>query len=912
MRILLANIPWRREGRCGVRAGSRWPHIKDHAEGGYMPFPFFLAYSAALLKKNNFNIEFIDAIAEGLSETNFLHHLKSFNPDLILIETSTVSLHDDLAFIEKIDEQFPIALSGPDVNIRKKEFLKHNKRISYVLKGEYEYTLLDLARNLAKNLDLKEVAGINFRNRNGDICLNPGRPLIKDLSSLPWPLREGLPMEKYLDAPGGMPLPSVQMLASRGCPHGCIFCLWPQVMYGGRNYRLRHPKDVVSEMAYLVRGMKFRSIYFDDDTFGLDQKWLGEFIQELKNTRLNVPWAIMARADHLDARILGELKSVGLFAVKYGIESAAQELVNRSGKNLNLKKAEETIKHTKELGIKVHLTFMFGLPGETKETIRRTIDFALGLDPHSVQFSLATPFPGTQYFDELKERGLLVSQNWSDYDGNYKAVFNTTELSAMELKQTRERAYFIWGEHCRRRGDYSLSSLMKKFSVNIRTFGLIYTAKKTLRMIKRKRLQLTFNLRVGKKHLNIPNRMKHYTREFIHIMGILEGAHAYIGPYLAQIDLTNRCNNNCIGCWCNSPLLDDKHMQPSEKEKALPYELVKDVIDELYIMYTKEIYLAGGGEPFMHPNIMDIVKHIKKRHMVCYINTNFTLVDKTKAQELVGLGVEHLTVSMWAGTPRTYALTHPNKDENTFVNIKRMLKFITSLRKKGTPPYVKLYNVISNVNYHEIEQMVEFALETGVDSVEFTVIDTIPGETDVLLLSDKERETVTKKCYEIQHKFGKSLSNNGLKLFQFSQFLRRISTDDASSGEYDKDIIDSVPCSIGWVFTRIMADGNVNAHRIPVGNIYKQRFREIWNGTLQKEFRRKTSKPKKDDPFFSFIGNDPNVKVGCYKGCDDLGRNLHNHKILAALPPPAKIALRLTSKAIKNIMISRPIKVKQC
>jgi MoaA/NifB/PqqE/SkfB family radical SAM enzyme len=212
--------------------------------------------------------------------------------------------------------------------------------------------------------------------------------------------------------------------------------------------------------------------------------------------------------------------------------------------------------------------------------------------------------------------------------------------------------------------------------------------------------------------------------------------------------------------------------------------------------------------------------------------------------------------------------------------------------------------------------MVEFALETGVDSVEFTVIDTIPGETDVLLLSDKERETVTKKCYEIQHKFGKSLSNNGLKLFQFSQFLRRISTDDASSGEYDKDIIDSVPCSIGWVFTRIMADGNVNAclkaHRIPVGNIYKQRFREIWNGTLQKEFRRKTSKPKKDDPFFSFIGNDPNVKVGCYKGCDDLGRNLHNHKILAALPPPAKIALRLTSKAIKNIMISRPIKVKQC
>lgn len=909
MKILLANIPWQRNGKSGVRAGSRWPHIKDNSEGDYIPFPFFLAYSASLLKQNNFEVKFIDAVAEGLSEKKFLSEsdIGKLAPDLMVIETSTVSLEDDLDLMEKIDKQIPIALCGPDVNIRKEAFLKENKRISYVLKGEYEYTLLDLVRHLDRNLDLTEVKGINFRNNNGDVYANPERSLIKNLDDLPWPLREELPIKKYLDAPGGMPLPSVQMLASRGCPYGCIFCLWPQVMYGGRNYRVRDPKDVVDEMEYLVNQMRFHSIYFDDDTFGLDIEWTHKFIKELKNRNgnkgLDIPWAIMARADALDKKTLEQMRSVGLFAVKYGIESGSQELINKSGKNLDLNKAIDIITFTKRLGIKVHLTFMFGLPGESKESIRRTIDLALGLEPTSVQFSIATPFPGTRYFEELEKKGLLISKRWSDYDGNYKGVFETSVLSAEELKEAKDKAYFIWGEHCKKRGDFSTNALIKKFVSNLKVLGITYTFKKVYRFLKRQGQLYYHNIRLLTKK-PVSSIFKRYIHTRLTLIGILDGYRAYVGPFLAQVDLTNDCNNNCIGCWCNSPLLNEMRLDKElARRQTLPLNLVKDLINDLHRIGTQQIYIAGGGEPFMHPNIMDILRFIKKKKMVCYINTNFTLVNEEIIKELIALKIDHLTISLWAGTPRTYALIHPNKNEDTFYQIEKRLKFLCN-HKSCRPgyPLVKLYNVICNLNYQEIDEMVDFALGVGAESVEFTLIDTIPGKTDTLLLSEEQRIKLLDSAYKLKDKQNFWLTNNNFLIFKLDHFLRRISTENSLNGEYDRELINELPCYIGWAFTRILANGDVNAclkaHRIPVGNIYYQRFSQIWNGELQRQFRKKTKTTKKIDPIFRFIGNDPNFEIGCFRGCDDIDRNEDLHKRLLALTTTERIILA----SAKNIL----------
>ena len=381
-----------------------------------------------------------------------------------------------------------------------------------------------------------------------------------------------------------------------------------------------------------------------------------------------------------------------------------------------------------------------------------------------------------------------------------------------------------------------------------------------------------------------------------YLMGIMDGKRVYQGPFLVQLDVTNRCNNDCIACWCRSPLLAEKVMDTETQKQTLPFDLIQRVLEELYEMGTREIYLAGGGEPFMHPQFMDILEAIKKHQMTVHINTNFTLLDKQKAEKIVTLGVDHLTVSLWAGTPQTYSKCHPNKTEETFHQICDVLKYLVDA--KADRPFIKLYNVISKINYFEIEEMADLAFDLGVESVEFTMADIIPGYTDTLLLSENERRRLLELCRHVQKKMERRNRDRDkeLMLFRFDEFIRRISTEDSLDGNYDKNIIDSIPCYVGWFFARILPDGNVNSclksHRIPIGNLYEQSFREIWTSEKQAEFRRKTLVYEKNDPYFSLIGNDPNARVGCYKSCDNIGHNQHVHETLNTLGVSKKLLLK--------------------
>ncbi len=389
---------------------------------------------------------------------------------------------------------------------------------------------------------------------------------------------------------------------------------------------------------------------------------------------------------------------------------------------------------------------------------------------------------------------------------------------------------------------------------------------------------------------------------YLDILGILDGSYAYKGPASAQIDLTNNCNNDCIGCWCNSPLLGEKKISPDIKSQTIPYKRVIALIDELYRMGTRHIYYAGGGEPFMHPQIMEIIRHTKKRGLECYINTNFTLIDEKRARKLAAEEVDSLTVSIWAGTPGMYALTHPNKNEGTFLKIKNTLQYLNGIKKKR--PFIKIYNVIFNKNYHELKAMVDFALDTRSEAVEFTVIDTIPGKTDSLLLNDREKDALIESCSGIKKQYENNGLSDKMKLLSFEQFIRRISNSGSGSAEYDSDIIGKIPCYAGWAFVRILADGNVNSclksHRFPVGNILKEDFKTIWNNNLQRLFRDKTIKMARDDPFFSLIGNDPDSKMGCFKSCDNIGHNMDLHGKLVSLSPGERRILTGISSMIKR------------
>jgi radical SAM superfamily enzyme YgiQ (UPF0313 family) len=441
MRTILLNLPWHKENRWGVRAGSRWPFTSEPEENNYIkyiPFPFFLAYAASLLKSKDHDVKLIDAIAQGLDDEKVLQEVKFYNPQLIVIETSTPSFDNDIRVAQEFKIKVAnasIVLCGPHASTYAKDILDNYEFIDYILVGEYEYTLLDLANKLKNEGKLETVLGLAFKSKQ--VVINKPRPAIKNLDDLPWPQREEQVIYKYNDAFAGLAIPNVQMCSSRGCPFRCTFCLWPQVLYGEHKYRKRTPAKVVDEMEWLIKRFGFKAVYFDDDVFNIDKTHVINICQEIKRRNIKIPWAVMARADLMDEKLLSIMASAGLYAVKYGIESASKKVLRLCKKNLNLAYAERMVKYTRRLGIKVHLTFCLGLPGETTQSIQQSVDFIARVNPESLQFSLATPFPGTSYFRHLEKDGVSLPKNLADYDGNYRYVASSKESINLDLERLK-------------------------------------------------------------------------------------------------------------------------------------------------------------------------------------------------------------------------------------------------------------------------------------------------------------------------------------------------------------------------------------------------------------------------------------------------------------------------------------------
>ena len=394
MKVLLVNPPWLRSGWYGVRAGSRWPHM-ERADAPYMPFPFLMGYSAAVLRDDGVEVEVIDACAERIGHQEFQKRFEASKPDVVVAEISTPSFHGDMRCFQGMrDAGFdgPILAAGIHKPLYDPAFLAQNPLIDGALLGEYELTVRDFMRVGARPKEA--IAGLIWRGKDG--IVDGGRKTSQEgLDEFPWPARELFPMDCYHDLPGGIPAPSVQMWASRGCSFTCNFCAWPQILYGDNAYRTRSPDLVADEMLAMVE-QGYKSVYFDDDTFNLGKGRTAAIAKAFTERGIDFPWAFMGRADTCDPRQYEALAATGLQAVKYGVESADTARLKQIGKNLDVDRVRESVKMVHSLGIKVHLTFMFGLQGETLDTMQRTLDLAYELDPDSSQFTVAVPFPGSR------------------------------------------------------------------------------------------------------------------------------------------------------------------------------------------------------------------------------------------------------------------------------------------------------------------------------------------------------------------------------------------------------------------------------------------------------------------------------------------------------------------------------------
>ena len=481
-KVLLANPPWRDGKRYGIRAGSRWPFTVEVPQENwtippqYVPFPFFLAYTTSLLKEKGFNAVMLDAIAEGLLDEEFFTRIQGYAPDLLLIETATASIYNDIDYVRKLKTLLPktkIILTGTHVTHFKQKFLEEYPCVDGIIIGEYEEAMLNIVNYFKEKGSFNgiEQKGFLFFDPKGEIQGSAVKTDLVDIDALPYPERLTLPIYNYEDLFAGMVFPSLQIHASRGCPYGCIYCVWPQVLYNSSRYRTRDPIKVVDEIEKMIQDYGYRSFYFDDDTFNIGKQRILTLCAEIKKRGLNkIPWSVMARADTSDFETLKAMQDAGLNSIKFGVESGVQELVDACGKGLDLKKVEQAVQWCKQLGLQFHLTFTFGLPGETKETIEKTIQYAMKLAPDTCQFSLTTPFPGTKHFELAKNKGLLLTQNWDRYDGNRYTVMRGENLSQEELEQAVKEAYRRWEEFDRKR---KCTDCAQGFSSDVIDYNLI-------------------------------------------------------------------------------------------------------------------------------------------------------------------------------------------------------------------------------------------------------------------------------------------------------------------------------------------------------------------------------------------------------------------------------------------------------
>lgn len=431
MKILFANPPtFEKEG--SFFRPVRFPTY-NYATPVMHP-PLYLAYAASHLRGLGHEILLIDAPVNALSVDAFIAQAIDFSPDFLVFETSTPSFTNDCLVAEKIKAALPAVTTvflGTHVTARTEECLAR-AAVDAVVMGEYEISLAELIKRGAEG-----TPGIAYRSQDGSIIINEKRPFYGSIDELPAPARDLLPNYKYFDPI--LKNPFTFVVTGRGCPYPCTFCNWPQHLTG-RVLRKRDPKKIVDEIEQIQRDFYFKSILFNDDTFTADKEHAREVAREMIERDIRIPWACYARADFDDLGVLNTLRKAGCFLLKVGVETADEEIQKNVKKDYDLARVKRAVKQMRSLGFHVHATFAFGLPGETLDTINKTIHFAKTLRASTVQFSIAVPYPGTEFYRYLERKGYLLSHNWDDYMP-LKPIYEYPHLSYETMQRMLKTAY---------------------------------------------------------------------------------------------------------------------------------------------------------------------------------------------------------------------------------------------------------------------------------------------------------------------------------------------------------------------------------------------------------------------------------------------------------------------------------------
>lgn len=439
MKVLVLNPPF----LPNFSRAQRSPAV---TKSGTIYFPLWLAYCTGVLEAMGHEVSFIDAPARGWDLAAVAEHARAFTPGLVVMDTSTPSVVNDLEVAARIKLVLPgvfIVAVGTHVSALAGQTLEMGPALDAVARREYEYTVRELAgivaaargRGALAPERLAGVAGLSWRGSEG-VVHNPDRPFIEDLDSLPWVSRvykRHLNIDDYFN-PNAIP-PMVTLITSRGCPFKCTFCLYPQT-FTGRAYRLRGIADVVDEMAWVAQAFpKARSIFFEDDTLTADKDRCRQFSQAVIDKGIKLAWTANSRVS-LDYETMTLMRRAGCRQLCVGFESGDPDVLKTMKKGIGTEAMLRFMADARRAGILIHGCFMLGFPGETRASVEKTIALALALKPDTVQFYPVMVYPGTEAYAEYERLGWLTACRWQDWltpAGLHNCVVRNETLSSEEI-----------------------------------------------------------------------------------------------------------------------------------------------------------------------------------------------------------------------------------------------------------------------------------------------------------------------------------------------------------------------------------------------------------------------------------------------------------------------------------------------
>lgn len=418
-----------------------WCKGKRIAGVQFPPLP--LLYVATTLREEGIDATLLDAAGERRSLEEVRRLVGDY--DLVVMNTATVAFDEDASFLNALKAVHPhlrTVMFGTHVTFMPESSLARPGVDVIVLRGDHEFIIRDLVREMAKGGDgWQHVRGIGFL-RDGSVVINEAYPFIRDLDVIPIPDRTLLPKGVEYYNPIVKRIPATTALTSRGCPAKCTYCCAP-TFYGTR-YRYRSPESVVKELEVL-QDMGYREVFYRDEVFTLKRERVVQICKRILDRKIDMTWICSSRTDSVDKPMLELMREAGCHMIRFGVESGVQDLLDRMKKGVTVERVVQTFQWAHEVGIDTHAHMMIGVPGETRETIQRTLDFVDEIRPTTVTYGITTPYPGTPLFDDVAKAdptigdGSVIGLRELHTTGRFNRHY--TALSSEELSRAVRGAY---------------------------------------------------------------------------------------------------------------------------------------------------------------------------------------------------------------------------------------------------------------------------------------------------------------------------------------------------------------------------------------------------------------------------------------------------------------------------------------